>query len=216
MYLGALVLLYRQLLVATAETQQTDGTVNNPNFSTDDARRYRNECAVAAQNIARILALISYDGTLTRRCWLIIYWSFSSAVVLLFSATTKLVDSRTDGVEMDLKYAKACINMLEPCRSFEPIAARYLDTLAPLYDYLRDVYQRMVGRSKTSIFALLQADPGGLSPPVLVSKQEMGPILEKLAILLTDPFGRKQCRHQGVSTRRLLSANRSCSVFWWN
>lgn len=215
MYLGALVLLYRQLLVASAETHLTDGAAQNPNFSVEDSRRYRNECAVAAQHIARILGLISFDGTLTKRCWLIIYWAFSAAVVLLFSATTKLLDGESDSVNADLTYAKSCIDMLEPCRSFEPLASRYLDTLWPLYESLRDVHQRMVGRSKTSISALLQTDPNRMSPPIAVSKQEMGPICEKLSLLLTDPFGRKQGLPDDGSMRRLLNADGSCSVFWW-
>lgn len=214
MYLGALVLLYRQLLVATAESQLTDGAAVNSNFSVSDARRYCSECATAAQQITRILKLISFDGTLTKRCWLIIYWSFSSAVVLLFSATTKLVDGQSEGVDADLNYAKTCMDMLEPCRTSEPIAARYLDTLWPLWDSLKNVHHRMVGRSKTSIFALLQADPGQLSPPIVVSKAEMGPIIEKLSLLLTDPFGRKQGLGDG-SMRRELNADGSCSVFWW-
>lgn len=71
MYLGAVILIYRQLLVATAEGQLTDGAASNLSFSGDDARRFRNECAIAGQTIARILRLISFDGTLTRRCWLI-------------------------------------------------------------------------------------------------------------------------------------------------
>jgi hypothetical protein len=107
------------------------------------------------------------------------------------------------------------MGMLEPCRSIEPVAARYLDTLWPLYDSLRDVHQRMVGRAKTSIFSLLQADPNRMSPPLAVSKHEMGPISEKLSILLTDPFGRKQNFTADGSNRRLLNADGSCSVFWW-
>jgi hypothetical protein len=71
MYLGALVLLYRQLLVATAETQLTDGAAWNTNISEREARFYCDECAVAAQQMARMLNLISFDGTLTRRCWLV-------------------------------------------------------------------------------------------------------------------------------------------------
>jgi len=71
MYLGALILLYRHLLVATAETELTDGAAWSLNFSVEDARRYRNECAIAGQQIARILSLISFDGTLTKRCWII-------------------------------------------------------------------------------------------------------------------------------------------------
>lgn len=215
MYLGALVLLYRQLLVATAETQLTDGAASYSNLPAEDARRYRNECATAAQQMARILKLISFDGTLTRRCWLVIYWSFSAAVVLLFSATTRLIDGEPHGVDEDLSYAKSSMDMLECCRDYEPIAARFLDTLWPSYDALRDVHQRMIGRSKTSIFALLQADPSQLSPPIMVSKQEMGPISEKLSTLLLDPFGRKQGLPGDGSMRRLLNADGSCSVFWW-
>jgi hypothetical protein len=72
MYLGALILLYRQLLVATAEIQLTDGVAWNSNISVHDARMYRDECAVAAQQMTRMLGLISFDGgTLTKRCWLI-------------------------------------------------------------------------------------------------------------------------------------------------
>jgi hypothetical protein len=215
MYLGALVLLYRQLLVATAESQQTDGAALNPNFSIAESRMYRDECALAAQQMARLLGLISFDGTLTKRCWMTIYWSFTAAVVLLFSATTKLVDGQTGGVDGDLTYSKACMDKLELCRNFEPLAARYLETLWPSYDALRKMHQSMIARSKTSIFNLLQADPGQLSPPITISKQEISPISEKLSLLLTDPFGRKQGLPGDGSMRRVLNADGSCSVFWW-
>ncbi|KAJ4337110.1 hypothetical protein N0V87_004963 [Didymella glomerata] len=215
MYLGAVILIYRQLLVATAEGQLTDGASNSLTFSSEDARGFRNECAIAGQTIARILRLIAFDGTLTRRCWLIIYWAFTAAIVLLHSVSTKLLDGQSENVETDLSFARDCMDMLEPCRGVEPIATKYLDTLWPLYDSLRDVHQRMVGRAKTSIFSLLQSDPNRMSPPLAVSKHEMGPISEKLSILLTDPFGRKQNFTTDGSMRRLLNADGSCSVFWW-
>ncbi|KAE8847429.1 hypothetical protein HRS9122_04336 [Pyrenophora teres f. teres] len=214
MYLGALVLLYRQLLVATAEAQLIDGTASSlNNLSTNDVKLYRQQCATAAQNIARMLGLIDFDGTLTTRCWIVIYWSFSAAICLLFSATTKLMDGQIDDVEADLAYAKSCMDMLEPCKPCEPVAARYLATLWPLYDHLQDVHRRMLGRSKSSIFAILQPDPNLLSPPVPVSRQEMGPISEKLTLLLTDPFGRKQ--DTDGTRRRILSNDGSYSVFWF-
>ena len=72
MYLGALVLLYRQLLVATAEAQLIDGKASSlNNLSTDDVKLYRQQCATEAQNIARMLGLIEFDGTLTTRCWIV-------------------------------------------------------------------------------------------------------------------------------------------------
>lgn len=71
MYLGALVLLYRQLLVAAAGAQLVDGEAGAlNNMSAEAVKMYRRECATAAQNIARMLGLISFDGTLTRRCWI--------------------------------------------------------------------------------------------------------------------------------------------------
>ncbi|KAF7441425.1 hypothetical protein A1F99_143010 [Pyrenophora tritici-repentis] len=214
MYLGALVLLYRQLLVATAEAQLIDGAASSfNNLSTNDVKLYRQQCATAAQNIARMLGLIDFDGTLTTRCWIVIYWSFSAAICLLFSATTKLMDGQIDDVEADLAYAKSCMDMLEPCKPCEPVAARYLDTLWPLYDHLQDVHRRMLGKSKSSIFAILQPDPSLLSPPVPVSRQEIGPISEKLTMLLTDPFGRKQ--DIDGTRRRILSNDGSYSVFWF-
>jgi hypothetical protein len=94
-----------------------------------------------------------------------------------------MLEGQYDSVEADLNYAKGCMDMLEFCRTAEPVAARYLDTLWPLYDTLRDKHQRVIGRTKTSIFALLQADPALLSPPIAVSKDEMGPICEKLTLI---------------------------------
>lgn len=143
------------------------------------------------------------------------YWSFTSAIVLLFCATTKMLDGHTQDVEMEIDYAKVCMERLEPCRDFEPLAARYLEILWPIYDTLREKYQRMVGRSKSSLFAILHPQPDLLSPPIAVSKEEMGPICEKLSILLTDPFGRKQALSGDTTMRRTLNADGSCSVFWW-
>jgi hypothetical protein len=126
-----------------------------------------------------------------------------------------MLDGETEGMEVDIMYAKACMDMLAPCRDFEPIAARYLDILMPIFHALRDSHQRMVGRSKTSLHAILHPQPSLLSPPVAVSREEMGPICEKLSLLLMDPFGRKQGMPDDRSMRRVLNADGSCSVFWW-
>ncbi|ORY11682.1 hypothetical protein BCR34DRAFT_483669 [Clohesyomyces aquaticus] len=215
MYLGAVLLLYRQLLVAAAETSLTDGASWNLDLAEGEVARYKNECAMAASQMARILSLISFDGTLTKRCWLTIYWAFTACIVLLFSAANKLLDGQPDGVDEDFTFAKGCLDMLEPCRTFEPIAHRYLEILWPLYDSLRDIHQRMVGRAKTSIFSLLQSTtPPQLSPAIPVSKEEMGPISEKLSQLLTDPFGRK-LTVPSDSRRRILSPDGTHLVFWW-
>jgi hypothetical protein len=105
------------------------------------------------------------------------------------------------------------MDMLEPCKTYEPVAAHYLDILWPLYESLQDVHRRMIGRTKTSIFAILQPDPSLLSPPIPVSRHEMGPISEKLTVLLTDPFGRRQ--ESDGTRRRVLNDDGSQLVFWF-
>ena len=154
------------------------------------------------------------------------YWSFTSSIVLLFSATIKLLEGapNTSSVSEDLTFAKSCMDMLERCRAYEPVAARYLDIITPLYESLRDMHQRSIGRVKTSIFMLLQSEgqESRMSPPLLVSKAQISPISETLSVLLTDPFGRKQAKRIGAGDaerldecRRILNQDGSCTVFWW-
>ncbi|KAF2707964.1 hypothetical protein K504DRAFT_383608 [Pleomassaria siparia CBS 279.74] len=215
MYFGALILLYRPLLVTSAETKLGEDAAWNLELSPDETRRCRNECAVAAQQIARILSVMSFDGTFSQRCWIIIYWSFTACVALLFSATTKLLDGFPETVNDDLNFAKACMDVLEPCKRIEPMADGYLAIVWPLYDHLRDIHQRTLRRFKTSIFSLLQADANTLSPPIPVSSEEMRPISEKLAILLTNPFCREQGGGISDGGRELLNQDGSCEFLWW-
>jgi hypothetical protein len=107
------------------------------------------------------------------------------------------------------------MDVLVPCRASEPIAKRYLDLLAPLYDSLRDTHHRTVSRAKTSIYMLIQADSTQQSPPVPISKQEVGPTLERLCKLLMDPFGRRQAAPTEWGGRRVLNSDGSYSVYWW-
>jgi hypothetical protein len=143
------------------------------------------------------------------------YWSFTASIVLLSSATTKLLEGQLDGVEQELAYVRVCMQILERSRDFEPVATRYLNTIWPLYDHISNIHHRVVGRTKTSLLFLLQADSNAYTPPVPVSKAEIDQISEKLFALLTDPFGRKQTSQNDYSGRRLLNADGSCEKFWW-
>ena len=53
MYLGAVLLLYRQLLVAAAETSLTDGASWNLDLAEGEVARHKNECAMAASQMAQ-------------------------------------------------------------------------------------------------------------------------------------------------------------------
>jgi hypothetical protein len=123
-----------------------------------------------------------------------------------------MLDGIPTGIESDLSSAKSLLSTLSTCAAHEPVARRYVNALLPIYDALRDVQNRNIGRAKTSILSLLQpADLNQLSPPIPVSRAEVGPYVEELSGMLLDPFGRME-RDGG---RRVLSSDGSCTVFWW-
>lgn len=214
MYLGARILLYRQPLVSEAETHLLPEN-RNLAFPVVDTSTYIKECAQAGQQMASILRTMRFDGTLCKRCWLLIYWAFSASIVLLFVATIRLVDGFLEDVEAYLTSAKSCLEILEPCREFEPIAKRYLEIVSPLYTSLRDIHHRCRGKARTSISMLLQAEPNTASPPVPINKEEVQPTLAILCGLITDPFGRLQGALGNMEGRRILNGDGSYSVFWW-
>ena len=135
--------------------------------------------------------------------------------MLLFVATIRLVDGFLEDVEAYLTSAKSCLEILEPCREFEPIAKRYLEIVSPLYTSLRDIHHRCRGKARTSISMLLQAEPNTASPPVPINKEEVQPTLAILCGLITDPFGRLQGALGNMEGRRILNGDGSYSVFWW-
>jgi hypothetical protein len=55
-----------------------------------DANKYRDECGVAGQQVARILRGLTFDGTLTTRCWLLMYGPLSPRNTPAFLANSLL------------------------------------------------------------------------------------------------------------------------------
>ena len=68
MYLGAVILLYRQFLVAADEDQQVGQWTLGVNQG--DLHKYQAGCEMAAQQVARILSVVDLNGYCTSRCWL--------------------------------------------------------------------------------------------------------------------------------------------------
>ncbi|KAF2492338.1 hypothetical protein BU16DRAFT_620722 [Lophium mytilinum] len=152
-YLGALILLYRQSLIAASQVQSSKDSYRcTLDLSLKEIQNYREECVIAARQIARILGLIDFDGTLTKRCWLIIYWFFTACIVPLFSAVSKMLDGTQEGIAEDLTYANGCLETLQDCRGYEPVAERYIQPLLPIYESLRSVHSRTIGRAKPAYF----------------------------------------------------------------
>ena len=68
LYLGAVILLYRQLVVAADENQQAGQWTLDVNQRV--LHKYQ-AVEMAAQQVARILSVMDINGYCTLRCWLI-------------------------------------------------------------------------------------------------------------------------------------------------
>lgn len=69
LYLGAVILLYRQLLVAADEDQQAGRWTLGVNQR--ELHKYQAGCEMAAQQVARVLSVVDLNGYCTSQCWLI-------------------------------------------------------------------------------------------------------------------------------------------------
>jgi hypothetical protein len=58
-YLGAIILLYHQLLITP------ESSIGTLNISLDELRRFRADCQLAAEQVPRMLSMLQFGG----RCW---------------------------------------------------------------------------------------------------------------------------------------------------
>jgi hypothetical protein len=68
LHLGAITMLYRQLLVSAEGTLYASQSLTN--FSSADIHQYRQDAQVAAIQVARVLKIIEAHEILSPRCWL--------------------------------------------------------------------------------------------------------------------------------------------------
>lgn len=137
-------------------------------------------------------------------------------------------------MEEDFAYAKVCADTLCACSTAEPVAAKYLAVIQPLYDALVDKRQRLQYEKADVANALLHEKfrrssaplstaqshaefPGVSSQPQPAAEprdEEIISIVKKLSELLADPFSLGlKAKIQGV--RETSNGVGTYSVLWW-
>ncbi|KAK4944447.1 hypothetical protein LTR10_016121 [Elasticomyces elasticus] len=134
-YMGALLLLYRRHLFYLATTHrdvpwQLDGDMT-------EALGYAEDAVATALQSARLLHLLMSERAIFKRCWLIIYQSFSACTVLLFHVAQKRLHG-AGPVEYDeeLSQSRSCLDTLEYCSQGDVVAKGYHDMLHFYYNAL--------------------------------------------------------------------------------
>ncbi|KAK8233585.1 hypothetical protein HDK77DRAFT_246747 [Phyllosticta capitalensis] len=149
-YLGAVISLYRQVLLNASNARIQSQW--NLDVAYSQVQDYRARCSMAAQQMTRIMALIDFTSFMTRRCWVLIYWSFHSCTVILFNSAQQILDGDLHSTHLttDLASAKLCIDTLDSCAQAEPVAAKHLALIQPLYEALIKYYTSTTARSSSN------------------------------------------------------------------
>ncbi|KAF2138580.1 uncharacterized protein K452DRAFT_311513 [Aplosporella prunicola CBS 121167] len=149
-YLGAVITLYRQLMLTSSQNRIQSTWHLEMSYS--QTQHYRQKCSVAAQQMVRMMALISFNnnGNMTKRCWLMIYWAFHTCVVVLLSISQQLLDQDLSTVIEDLSHAKTCMDILSICADAEPVSANHLELIKPFYDSLCQHQQAIAAKIHSS------------------------------------------------------------------
>lgn len=140
-----------------------------------------------------------------------------------------MMDQHPATIEEDFAYAKVCADTLCACSTAEPVAAKYLAVIQPLYDALVDKRQRLQHENADVANALLHKEfrrsstqshavlLGVSSQPQLAAEprdEEIISIVKKLSELLADPFSLGlKAKIQGV--RETSNGVGTYSVLWW-
>jgi len=226
LYLGAITLLYREPLILAEKSRQVFGTEGIHMGEGSGIPQYQSRCSMAAQQIARIFGLISFDGVMTFRCWLTIYWSYTASTILLFMAAQKMLDRVHDNIDQDIEYAGDLLEKLTACRTEEPMAEKFWRLVQPLHERLGTLRSDSLAeaRAQNSANTFLDSDPDVDTDEVVGASlhrdvfNEVATIADRLADLLKDPFGRMQQAMEGVDPVdgvEDVGHGASASVFWW-
>jgi hypothetical protein len=137
-YLGVLLLLCRRHLFHLATIHQEtswelDGDV-------EDAMNFAGEAIEAAVETTRLMEILLSEQAIYKRCWMIIYQSFSACAILLFHAAQKNAHG-CDASEYQHEMSKAeiCLATLQFCASSDPIARGYYAMLSYYHDILKSM-----------------------------------------------------------------------------
>jgi len=134
--LGAYMLVYRRI-AAQYVREFRDG--NAITHKDPTAVSFIDQGVTAARDSARILGLLHHDKGIFRRCWLVIFQTHTSCVVLLHAVAQKqLHNFPASSWEDDMKQARNCLDVLGFCAESDPVALRFRIKLSGIYEALSD------------------------------------------------------------------------------
>ncbi|KAI9147209.1 Protein RTA1 [Paramyrothecium foliicola] len=167
LYLGAMILLYRQLALRFVQSYRDGGHASflqGPLHNVVLA--YSSEVALAASTSARIIKLLFENNSIFKRCWLVIFQTYTTCTMLLHVAVQKQLHGFQQSTwQAEKAYAEDCLSVLSFCGTRDRIAAQYHEKLTPIFER---VFHRELNNSELSttpeaieVLNQSQTDPHG-------------------------------------------------------
>ncbi|KAI0099562.1 hypothetical protein F4776DRAFT_649935 [Hypoxylon sp. NC0597] len=149
LYLGANMLLFRR--IASQFVKSSVKGFGRDVLWTPCEEMLTDQCAralSAANSSARIVKLLLDENGVFKRCWLIIFQSYTSCVIILHAVSQKQATSTDPSIwEEDLENAKLCLNALAYCGSLDPVASKFHDRLLSIYESLLNPLQSVANKA---------------------------------------------------------------------
>ncbi|KAI0439798.1 hypothetical protein F4803DRAFT_529580 [Xylaria telfairii] len=141
-YLETNMLLFRRIAFQTIRSPKTDALIPIPwQPSQELYMRQADEASLAASGSAKIIKIMMAENFVFKRCWIVIFQSYTSCLVLLHAVLGKIaMKAQPSDYEKDLENIRSCIQALSFCGSLDHVAARFHETSLSIYNSLMNDY----------------------------------------------------------------------------
>ncbi|KAK7954150.1 hypothetical protein PG988_014844 [Apiospora saccharicola] len=215
LYLGGMMLCYRRIAAQITQPMQQSRQIPFPEGEMTLLFDHCEEAVVAAATSARILRLLLDDNGVFKRCWLIIFQSYTSCVILLHCVAQKQAHNFVvQQWQEELMKAAHCLRVLEFCGTLDPVARQFHHELSAIHRLLDQTLPGVNPEGTTAELVNLPAAEQPLSPAsqgryLLTIPPNADPDRAQLSAallgMLCNPFGNHSFRklaEETVLTRR--------------
>ncbi|KAI8712194.1 Zn(2)-C6 fungal-type domain-containing protein [Fusarium sp. LHS14.1] len=137
LYLGTRMLLYRRIasqFVWSPPTREKNAARESYEAT---LLSHADQAITAAKQSSRILGLLQAEKGIFKKCWLIIFQSYTCCVVLLHCVAQKQIHHfPRSSWEDDLTQARTCLDVLSFCSTVDSVALKFRDCVVPIHDKL--------------------------------------------------------------------------------
>jgi len=193
LYLGALMLLQRCIM---SQWITADNELSTSLDLSSEAAECIRDGYMAARHSARILDLLRQEGAVVKRCWICIFQSYISGLLIIQEVYRKLLHrtETRDHLDESLSYVHQTLDVLTFCASDDAVANNLLQSLMVHHDTLKvirsagiDLYMSQNDGTCSSASRFAFSDP--ISPVILRDGDSaLHKMAKKLLVLICKPF----------------------------